>query len=750
MALQLSNLQRGKTGPTQRFSLARSRDPTAVRSILDTFTTTISPHRRTQILFDSNLVSQFVCVMGDSVGYLTKPFIVDQDDGESLVLASFSDNIGQPFPVSIPLELFLSHFSTLVRRGDAATFSFPTHPAEPDEVGPPTVRALRNAPEAVEASLERLNFPMGEEPTEEDRPVIAALPQFLPIPPGHSFDAPLAIANGTSVRDSFPLLSSWLGGISYARAANENQSVTIGGPLFDIPSLQVQGVDAQPFDDINVMGNVFVQPTLLLPTDQKFQAVANAISIFSDTTWSTLGASLQGDGPALPAVAAAGLTAEQFVAGLDKAMSKEKKYKLAPKTLAKYSILMSSLPAGEGASAEHLVLPDVRSDFLTYLNENSSASAADDLRELVRNRLAVAAKSDLRTESEVSFEPRQVTVAFSNCVRTFTWLDVRLLRGHKKTQQTYLGLVHFLPPDKAAVEAVAEGDAQARSLTLANASDSKAALAASTTSKLYCGGRCSSFRDVFECIVNFRYFMGVVTDNLEGPVLMQILRNFITVIMSRDGRLFFDGYGRDPKLAHHLWQDVQLVVSKFFEVASNVELYSAVTAGHPISVTNFDLAKSVATSCLNDLQTVVAGSGLQKYAGIPVASEWFSSASHSSTGRSSSSPPVTKKPRLSVSSPEEDERRKGLGLIEFDASVAGTSKLPSFKVYHKKKGAKSPERLCMNFLTKGFFCPNSPCKNPHVANLDVLADGERKKFIDLVKSTPGFSWAPNKAPPGTT
>ena len=80
MALQLSNLQRGKTGPTQRFSLARSRDPTAVRSILDTFTTTISPHRRTQILFDSNLVSQFVCVMGDSVGYLTKPFIVDQDD----------------------------------------------------------------------------------------------------------------------------------------------------------------------------------------------------------------------------------------------------------------------------------------------------------------------------------------------------------------------------------------------------------------------------------------------------------------------------------------------------------------------------------------------------------------------------------------------------------------------------------------------------------------------------------------------
>ena len=88
-------------------------------------------------------------------------------------------------------------------------------------------------------------------------------------------------------------------------------------------------------------------------------------------------------------------------------------------------------------------------------------------------------------------------------------------------------------------------------------------------------------------------------------------------------------------------------------------------------------------------------------------------------------------------------------MLEYDTAAAGTTRLPNLPVYHKKKGAKSPERLCMKFLTRGYACTSRECRFPHVGNVETLTEGEKTKFIEAVKKQPGLSWVDGKAPAGT-
>ena len=96
------------------------------------------------------------------------------------------------------------------------------------------------------------------------------------------------------------------------------------------------------------------------------------------------------------------------------------------------------------------------------------------------------------------------------------------------------------------------------------------------------------------------------------------------------------------------------------------------------------------------------------------------------------------------------ERRKQLGLLTFDSAVAGTSRLPPINVYHKTKNAKTPERLCMKFLTRGYACESANCKLPHLATIDVLTAASKTKLIEFVKKQSGIAWAEGKAPAGTS
>ena len=100
--------------------------------------------------------------------------------------------------------------------------------------------------------------------------------------------------------------------------------------------------------------------------------------------------------------------------------------------------------------------------------------------------------------------------------------------------------------------------------------------------------------------------------------------------------------------------------------------------------------------------------------------------------------------------PAEAERRKTMGLLDFDSTAAGSTRLPICPVYFKRKGAKTPERLCMRFLTRGHVCDRGDCKFPHLTTIAQLSDTDKTKFTDFVKKQPGLSFAEGRAPPGTT
>lgn len=380
-------------------------------------------------------------------------------------------------------------------------------------------------------------------------------------------------------------------------------------------------------------------------------------------------------------------------------------------------------------------------------------------------------------DKDVTLEPENITLAFSDRVRTFLWLGEKLITTSSVGAKASLGLLQFLTPDRDALAVVVEGDQAAATLLMANSTNGTAQLDASKSSKLYCSGRLTTFRHSYEAVCNFRCLVSAMVDNLETPLVLQKLLEYSALLVDRHGRLFFEAYcKRSPHLAVHPWQDLQTILSAFCRIATDSTLYGAVSNSTPVAFSNYQSAIDVADALISDLRAILNGNGLGKFEGTPSCALWFASATPAGRGAVGSSSPVgsasnsapgsaagsgakRQKTQASANSestnstsldPADLERRKALGILQFDPTAAGTSQLPTINVYFKKRGARTPERLCMKFLTRGHYCGRADCKLPHVTNVLTLPAAERTKLIDFVKRQPGLAWAEGKAPAGTS
>jgi len=93
---------------------------------------------------------------------------------------------------------------------------------------------------------------------------------------------------------------------------------------------------------------------------------------------------------------------------------------------------------------------------------------------------------------------------------------------------------------------------------------------------------------------------------------------------------------------------------------------------------------------------------------------------------------------------EVTERLRTMGALKFDSSTpnAKADFINKGNVQAKKRGSCVAERLCMRYLTKGFSCGDTNCKQPHVPNLNTLPESDRKKMIEFVSKMPGLSCPP--------
>lgn len=719
-----------------------------------------NPAFRQQVLNDPGNVQQFACVFGDTLGFFTRPAIVPVPGGNGegvAVVGSFTDTIGEAFICSTTLEEFQGNFTTLVRREDAATYSLATHPVEPDTVEGRAVRGI-----AMAASLERLNFGMPDPPELGDYPVIVALPCFLPVGPGLTFPHLLATTDPRSFRDSFPLFEVWRQGLNYANANNDGRSVTQGGTLFNPATLVTPEGQPDPYGDLELVIRLPHEITPVLPTSPLYTPARTRLLAWSNTVWGELGAAM--DAEPVPAAAVGGFTPEHFRAAMEPLVPKEKTFTSAGRTTSRYRLLLAAsppAPVGDGAAHQvQAILPELREEFVAYLSVASSATAGDDLKELIRSRLSIANGSLTSIDKDVTLEPDNITLAFSDRLRTFTWLSEKLICTSPAGAKATLGLLQLLTPDRDALAIVAEGDQEATTLLMSNSTSSTAQLDASKSSKLYCSGRLTTFRHSYEAMCNFRCLISAMVEDLDAPVVLQKLLEYSSLLVDRQGRLFFESYKHSPHLAIHPWQDLQTILSAFCRVACDSLLYKAVTRGDPVAMSNYRSAMDVSDALISDLRAILNGNGLGKFDGVPSCATWFGrvppagqralpGSAGSDTKRQKTTGTDGGERTKKVADSADFERRKTMGLLQFDPAVAGTSKLPIINVYHKKRNAKNPERLCIKFLTRGHYCDRPDCKLHHVTNVDMLAAPDKTKLVEFVRKTVGLSWAEGKAPAGT-
>ena len=765
MSISALSLRRGKGGDTQHFSLAAVPNPAKVTLLELTLTEGVSAARRSQVWADPTNCSQFVCRWDTSFGFFTRPVISQRVDGNTQwVVGSFTDTIGQVFPVAVPLDEFDGFFTTLVRKDDAARFNLPIYPMEPEEVPGPAVagegRGARNA-DPVEGSMERLNWADADGENDDGNPVIVVLPQFLPIGPGQTFPHNHPLVSTTSFRDTFPLLEIWRRGVIYARDRNDDQSVTLGGPLFLNEGLELDNNDPDPTEEFDVRPDLFRAPRLLGPNDSRFSEVVGTLGPWADQVWIDLGGRLELEDPIAPPTAGDAFTPNMFKRALEPLINRDKEFRLAPRTLARFRLLLGGAPLAGVDATDLASLPPLKEDFSDYLRMPSGAAAADELKEITRTAIREANASRVCTSKDVTFDADAVTLAFSDRLRTFQFVGDRLVSLSKVHAQTNLGLLQFLTPIRAALAHIAEGDAAVRTLVMANATNSASQIDATKNSQMYTGGKANTFRCLYEAVCNFRLVCGLVVADPDQSLLVQKLVEYTDILVDVSGKSFWEAYCNQPNLAVHAYQDLQHILSAFVVVATNSSLTKAVEGGSQVTLANYTTAIAVANGHIQTLRAVVNGNGLGHFRDVPYCSTWFGTA-----------PPATRAAPVPRATPERrttdtgrgsagratpadlaevTERLRTMGCLEFDSAApsAKADFIDKVNVRAKKRGSRVAERLCMKYLTKGFTCGDTNCKRPHVPNLNTLPEADRKKMIEFVSRTPGLSWVPGRLPAGT-
>jgi hypothetical protein len=350
MSTRILSLRRGKNGDVQSFSRARPPHPGTVSMIQSTICPGINDAHRLQIWSDPGNVYQFACVYGDMFGFFTRPVLVPggvEGDASMLAVGSFTDTIGEPLPCSVKSDDFYGHFTTLVRREDAHAFGLAIHPTTPDTIEGPSAHGR-----AFAATMERLGFPLPDNPGDGDYPVIAALPCFLPIGPGLTFPHPLPANDARTFRDTFPLFEVWRRGVLYAKDHNEGSSVTLGGPLFRPSGVAIPEGDDNPFATLLVRPLIVSAPPVqLLPTSALYSEARERILAWSDTIWVELGEGIEPD--PVPVAAVGGFTPDHFRAAMEPLVPKEKTFTSAGRTMARYRLLLAGLPSETSALPSH-------------------------------------------------------------------------------------------------------------------------------------------------------------------------------------------------------------------------------------------------------------------------------------------------------------------------------------------------------------------------------------------------------------
>ena len=192
----MAAIARGKTSPIKHLSRVGEQVPSDERSILATIKRAANTPLRDYTLAH---VDQFLVAYAGKICVITKPAPTTSDAGDLMWTGSLSDKIGEAVPMTGLGSRFRGHFTSLVPKAIVDKYDLPHTDQAPDTIDGPVEADGAEA----QASMARLQF--GVTDTPEQRPVIAALPVFLPIPKGYTVPENLD-ARSSDLRGQRPTL----------------------------------------------------------------------------------------------------------------------------------------------------------------------------------------------------------------------------------------------------------------------------------------------------------------------------------------------------------------------------------------------------------------------------------------------------------------------------------------------------------------------------------------------------------------
>jgi hypothetical protein len=206
---------------------------------------------------------------------------------QTVCIGSLGDIVGRICPIQIPKDYFASEFFSLIQEAMTDQFGLKTLNQPPDTIPGPITVNEDGTEDLIAPSMARLNFNVGE--NEESQPVIALLPTCLPLPVGVHFpkDGVPIDEQNLEVNAHYPFFSIWQQGIKYSLNQNEGKSVTEGGSLFDIGS-----INKQLFQTRTITNEVRAVITPLLPGTVLYSKVEASIQTLERSVWIRLSENL--------------------------------------------------------------------------------------------------------------------------------------------------------------------------------------------------------------------------------------------------------------------------------------------------------------------------------------------------------------------------------------------------------------------------------------------------------------------------
>ena len=757
-------IRRAKDLGPKLFSECYEPDPTNATAVASTVRSTTDPDDRYAALADPSIASQLAVLWDDKMYTITRPFPATTAGNNSLILGSLTDEVGIPVPVSIPANRFYSWFTSLVPAGTVEQFGLHVATEMPDTLQGLAVTNAEGVLVTEPPSMARLQFGAIEDASQEPR--IAALPLCLPLAKGMPAPQgqPLA-SEDLGWKQTHPLLDAWRCGLLYLKQNNQGSSVTEAGNLFDL--VAIGGIGTQPFANLDVVGYIHQEFSMLPPTAMHYRAVTNLIKEYSDQTWLHVAKSLQADTqPGLTLVGGgSGLGAPEITAlvtslqkNAPKSLKEEDFKDMANHVKLRYGLSFATLVPNEDASQPPTVqLAELEDDFEKALKRTSKETLQRELKEIIGTAIRSAKKRDGRMDSAITFEPDMIDDAFSKAIQTFNWMTLPLnQRPDLITSQ--LSPAAFAAPNKGSL--VYKGRfANGQNVGGYESDDDGANKAkGKKATDLYVGGKLSTGHDLKVLIANFRGFWSPLIKNFDKSELWQALSSYEAVLHGGQGEEFCDLFQKNPQVGANILTDIHDIVIMFLRIGNLPEYRHAITRGSPVHPRPFMEARRVSDTIADPLRTQIVRMQMGPYKEIPRCMSHLPQLAGTSpandkpvgdrpAGEMQRSSGRGGKPKDSKPVTDKKDADKKKGFLVW----SGHGFPPRCPVLWKADGATTSERLCINFAAQGLHCKfGASCKQHHASTLSKLPPDAQKSCMKFVDKTKGLEFVEGKGPSSTS